>query len=335
MLAGHRHPDGHRHLRRTATGRSPGAPNRPLSGGSPDTATCTTTHERPPGTDEITAAYSGDANYAASSGTVSEEVFEAPAITSAAGTTFTQGHEGAFKVSAEGDPTPAVEVQGTLPHGVSFDEVTDTLSGTPTEEGEFKVVFKASNRAGFVTQSFTLTVDAPPAITSPDEATFNDHESSLFAVTATGTPAPTVTKWGNLPEGVTFSDGVLSGTPTQTGTFQITFTAANGIGADSTQQFTLTVLGLHITNTSLPEAIPNVPYSRQLEAVGGVTPYKWKVSAHSLPSGLRLSSAGLLLGKVALHKYAPGTSFTITVTVTDSTKKVHQTATAMFTLIVS
>jgi hypothetical protein len=154
-------------------------------------------------------------------------------------------------------------------------------------------------------------------------------------VSATGTPAPTITKWGTLPEGVSFANGVFSGTPTQTGTFQITLTAANGIGADSTQQFTLRVVGLHVTTSSLPEVTPGVPYSAQLEAVGGLAPLKWKVTAHSLPAGLKLSSAGLVSGKVGLKKYAPGTSFPVTVTVTDATKRVHQTATATFTVIVS
>jgi Bacterial Ig-like domain (group 3) len=310
-----------------------GCANRPLNDGTPDTATCTTTHERPPGADEITATYSGDSNYEASSGTASESVLEAPTITSGASTTFTEGHEGSFPVSVEGDPTPSVEVQGTLPHGVKFDEGTDKLYGTPTQEGVFKFAFKASNSAGFVTQSFTLTVDAPPAITSADEATFNDHSPSSFTVSATGTPAPTITKWGNLPEGVSLSNGVLSGTPTQIGSFQITLTATNALGS-STQQFTLTVVGLHVTTTSLPNVTLGVPYSDQLEAVGGVTPFKWTKVSGKLPVGLKLSSTGLLSGKVALKKYAPGTSFPFVVKVTDSTKKTHQTVTASLALTI-
>ena len=393
-----------------------------LNEGSPDTATCTTAHEAPAGSDEVTATYSGDSNYAKSPGSTSENVTEAPTITSEASTTFTEGHAGSFTVTATGTPTPTLSEEGTLPHGVSFEASTGVLSGTPTQEGVYPITFKASNGVGTsaeqsftltvdaapavtsadeatftegdfasfpvtasgfpsprlsisgeklphgvtfepfsgtlsgtptqegvfhieftaanrvapnAVQHFTLTVDAPPAITSADEVTFNDHEASMFAVSATGTPAPTITKWGTLPEGVTFSDGVLSGTPTQIGTFQITFTAANGVGADSTQQFTLTVVGLHVTITPLPEATPGKPYSQQLEAVGGVTPYHWKKTSGSLPKGLKLSSTGLLSGTASAKAYPHGGSFPITVTVTDSTKKVHQTATAMFTLNVS
>lgn len=128
---------------------------------------------------------------------------------------------------------------------------------------------------------------------------------------------------------------MLSGTPTQIGTFKVTFTAENGVGIASVQRFTLTVLGLQVTTTSLPEVTLGSTYSEQLTAVGGVTPYKWKVSAGSLPKGLRLNTKGLLSGTVKAKTYPHGGSFPVTVTVTDSTKKVHQTATARFTLLVS
>jgi hypothetical protein len=316
-------------------GPIPGCGAQTLGLGSPDTATCTTTHERPAGTDEITATYSGDANYASSTGTTSESVDEAPAITSASAATFTKGTEGSFSVTASGLPTPAISEEGALPKGVTFDSSTGALSGTPTQEGSFPITFTATNGVGFSDQSFTLTVDAPPAITSAAEATFDDHVANTFTVTAAGTPAPTIVKWGTLPEGVTFADGVLSGTPTQTGTFEITFTAANGIGAESTQQFKLTVVGLRITTTSLPQITPGTPYSQQLTATGGVTPLKWKISAGKLPKGFKLSAAGLLSGQVGPKVYPSGGSFPITVTVNDSTKKVHQTATATFTVVVS
>jgi len=70
------------------------------------------------------------------------------------------------------------------------------------------------------------------------------NTAGTFIVTATGAPAPTISQSGTLPTGVTFNagTGVLSGTPTQAGTFSsITFTAANGTLPDATQSFTLTV----------------------------------------------------------------------------------------------
>lgn len=220
-----------------------------LSLGAPDTATCETTHAHP-GSDEVSAVYSGDANYAGSTGTASETVDEAPSITSEASTTFTKGVAGAF------------------------------------------------------------------------------------TVTASGNPAPSISESGALPAGVEFNNGVLSGTPTQTGSFPITFTATNEVGF-TTQSFTLTVLGFHVTTKSLPGVKRGVHYSEQLEAVGGIPPYKWKVSSGRLPRGLKLSGSGLLSGAIKAKADPSDHPVTFTVTVRDHTKKGHLTATATFTLQVS
>jgi hypothetical protein len=308
---------------------------QPLSLGSPDTATCTTTHEHP-GADEITATYSGDSNFAGSAGTTSENVEEEAAITSQSATTFTEGSSGSFTVQATGTPTPTIAETGKLPAGVTFDAGTGVLSGTPTEEGVYPIEFTSSNGVGqAATQSFTLTVDAPPSITSPDHVTFDDHTPSSFTVSASGTPTPTIGEWGTLPAGVSYANGVLSGTPTQTGSFEITLTAHNGVGADSVQQFTLTVVGLHVTTSSLPAVTPETPYDQQLAAAGGVEPYKWKKASGSLPKGLRLTSSGRLEGTVNTRTASKGSSYSFTVSVTDATKRVHQQATATLTLNIS
>jgi hypothetical protein len=309
-----------------------GCEQQPLGLGAADTATCTTQLAHP-GSDEVTATYSGDANYGGSAGHTSEAVEEQPSISSPAATTFTQGHEGSFTVTATGVPAPSIAELGPLPSGVEFKD--GVLSGTPTEGGVFPITFTATNEAGFSSQSFTLTVDAPAVITSSPSTAFSYGATGSFTVTASGTPAPAVEEWGNLPAGISYSGGVLSGTPTQIGTYELTFTASNGVGADSVQHFTLTVLGLHVTTGSLPGATLGVHYSQQLQAVGGVTPYKWRVTSGHLPKGLKLNAAGLLSGTVSAKRYPDGGSFPITVSVTDHAKKVHQVATASFTLVVS
>lgn len=55
-----------------------------------------------------------------------------------------------------------------------------------------------------------------------------------------------------------------------------------------------------VTTTSLPAATPGVAYSQSLAATGGATPYTWDVTAGTLPSGVTLSSAGLLSGTPTL-----------------------------------
>ncbi len=160
-------------------------------------------------------------------------------ITSGDSATFVEGTEGSFTVTARGVPSPTITQAGRLPDGVRFSG--GVLSGIPTVTGSFPISFTATNSVGSSVQSFTLTVDSEPAITSASETTFAPETAGSFTVTATGSPAPTITEAGALPDGVTFSGGVLSGTTTLRGTYPITFTAANGVGSDAVQSFTLTV----------------------------------------------------------------------------------------------
>jgi hypothetical protein len=256
-----------------------------------------------------------------------------PAITSASSTSFTEGTAGSFNVTATGFPAPTITESGALPTGVTYSG--GLLSGTPTVSGTFPITFDAGNGIGpDAIQSFTLTVNAVPAITSAASTSFTEGTAGSFTVTATGFPTPTITESGALPAGVTYSDGVLSGTPTVSGTFPVSFDAGNGVGPDSIQSFTLTVINpsFHIVNTTLSSAIVGVPYTDQLSvSSGGQAPYKWKATK-TLPSGLKLSSTGEITGTPSVKKAAPG-NYTVTVTVTDHTKPTANVATTDFTLV--
>jgi len=78
--------------------------------------------------------------------------------------------------------------------------------------------------------------------------------------------------------------------------------------------------GLQITTTSLPPAVLNAKYGFQLQATGGVLPYKWKVANGRLPKGIKLTSHGTLHGFANGKTDAPG-SFNITVEVQDHRSK--------------
>ena len=172
---------------------------------------------------------------------------QAPAITSASSATLTVGAAGSFTVTATGFPAPTLAESGALPSGISFNASNGELSGTPTAAGTFSLIFTAHNGVGSdATQSFTLTVNQAPAITSGIAASFTVGVAGSSSVTATGFPTPALKETGALPSGVLFTDnhngtGTLSGTPSAAGTFPISFTASNGVGADATQSFTLTV----------------------------------------------------------------------------------------------
>jgi len=85
-------------------------------------------------------------------------------------------------------------------------------------------------------------------ITSANSASFVENVLGSFTVTTTGDPAAALLESGPLPANVQFVDNhdgtaTVTGTPAvgTAGSYPITITASNGIGADATQSFTLNV----------------------------------------------------------------------------------------------
>ena len=119
------------------------------------------------------------------------------------------------------------------------------MARPPPPRGTYPLVFIASNSLGAVSQSFTLTVTQPPAITSAGSAFFTVGAAGAFTVSASGFPAPTLSASGTLPGGVAFNagTGVLSGAPAAgaSGSYPMVFTASNGVAPNAAQNFILTV----------------------------------------------------------------------------------------------
>ena len=113
--------------------------------------------------------------------------------------------------------------------------------------------------------------------------------------------------------------GVLSGTPTTTGTssFTVTATDSKNSGLTGSQAYTLAVnpaSSLTVSRATLPNATANIAYSSTLTAMGGSGTYTFAVSSGSLPSWLALNATtGVLSGTPT----TTGTS-TFTITATDS-----------------
>ncbi|MFK4760969.1 beta strand repeat-containing protein [Microbacterium sp. ZW T5_45] len=110
-----------------------------------------------------------------------------PQFTSPLDATVASGDEVYVALSATGTPTPAITISGALPAGLELDaddDGTARLHGTPTvAPGEYEIVLTASNVHGTDTETFTLTITAPPAFTNDDEATFTVGSAGSFAVT--------------------------------------------------------------------------------------------------------------------------------------------------------
>jgi hypothetical protein len=272
-------------------------------------------------------------------------VNQASAITSQNSTSFTVGTQGTFTVKATGSPSPVLAESGALPGGVSFDASTGILSGVPSASGIFVLTFTATNGVGATaTQNFTLTVNQSPAFTSANQASFTVGSAGTFTVAATGFPKPNLSLTGSLPAGVTFNaaTGVLGGTPAAgaSGAFNLTIRASNGIGADATQNFTLTVnnAGQAPTFTSANSAtfVAAAPGAFTVTVSGSPKPALGESGA--LPAGVTFDVAtGSLSGTPAVgakgtyvltltasNGVGPGATQTFTLTVTASPQSPNQ-----------
>ena len=99
--------------------------------------------------------------------------------------------------------------------------------------------------------------------------------------------------WTSLNTGVATINATGLATGVSAGTTIIS--AALGSVSNNT---TLTVQSapLVIATTSLPAGVMNVAYSATLTATGGTAPYTWSMISGTLPSGLTLTSSGVITG---------------------------------------
>ncbi len=221
---------------------------------------------------------------------------------------------------------------GSLPPGVTLSSAGGLLSGTPTAAGTFSFTVKVTDSASLsATAALTLTVIPAPSLSNPapPQGWTNTVYSDTLTVSGGQAPYAWTVSSGSLPAGISLSsDGVLTGQPTVTGTFAFTVKVTDAKAQFATQALSITVAqGVTATFAPPPAATLATPYSYQLTATGGTTPYTWSVNAGSLPPGITLSSAGVLSGTPTL----PG-SYPFTVNVIDANKGI---ATTSITLTVS
>ncbi len=155
----------------------------------------------------------------------------------------------------------------------------------------------------FVTTSLnTITQSVPFS----QALVLNGTPPMTFAVTA-----------GTLPAGLALNttSGVISGTPTASGSYTFTVQATNTVGSAS-QSFSGTVtssaIGPAIGTTVLNSLTQGTAFSQTLSATG-TSPITWTVSGGTLPAGLTLSSS---LGTITGTPTGSG-SYSVVITATN------------------
>ncbi len=209
---------------------------------------------------------------------------------------------------------------GTLPAGLSINTGTGAITGTPSTVGAASVTVQATDsKGGIATQATTITIVATPTLTGTLAAgELTAPYSSGFTVNDGIGPFT----WsidissGTLPEGLTInaSTGLITGTPTATGSFPITVQVTDVNNFTATRTGTLTVTAGPVVAFTPPNGEVGVAYTAQPTASGGNGPYTWAVSVGTLPGGLSINA---ITGAITGTPTAAGTT-NITVQATDS-----------------
>jgi len=234
---------------------------------------------------------------------------------------------------------------GDLPTGLTLNTSSGVISGTPTASGTSNFTVRVTDSqtptAATSTQALSIVVSASTltiTTASLPNGTMGSSYSQTLAATGGVTPYTWSVSAGNLPAGLSLaaSTGVISGTPTGTGTSNFTAMVTDSqtpTHATATKALSIIVNAapLSITTTSLPNGTVGASYSQTLAATGGITPYSWSVTSGSLPAGLSLTaSTGAITGTPS----ASGTS-NFTVQVTDSQTPTPATSSKALSIVVN
>ncbi len=191
---------------------------------------------------------------------------------------------------------------GALPPGLSM-SVAGVISGKPNAAGTYNFTVQVTDLNSLIaTRALRIVVLAVPVITTaplpPGEVTLAYSQPQTF----TGGLAPyawTVLVSGALPGGLAINPvtGVISGTPTASGTFNFTVRLTDANLVSSTRALSMAVApALAITTASLPSGALVFVYNRALATSGGMAPLAWSIPAGALPPGLSINPGTGVIG---------------------------------------
>ena len=245
---------------------------------------------------------------------------QTPVITSSTSVMATVGLVFSYTATATGTPEPTISFSN-LPSWLTANGAM--VSGTPTTTGSVQFTVIATNAAGQVTKTVTVTESLSseiPIITSVTSVSAVVGQVFSHTATATGTPTPTIS-FSNLPSWLTANGATVSGTPTTTGSVQFTVIATNAAG-QTTQTVTVTAsqtsgIPIITSSTSVSATVGQV-FSYTATANGTPAP---TISFSNLPSwltanGATVSGTPTTTGSVQFTVIATNTAGQTTKTVT-------------------
>ena len=225
-------------------------------------------------------------------------------ITSAATATGRVGSAFTYQMTASETPTSYVAL--ALPPGLLVNPLSGAITGTPTQSGTFIASLRAANGAGLgAATSLTITIaPAPsaPAITSPATVVGQVGTALPFTYQIVAAPGPITgyayTYTGAIPNwtlntiglALNTATGLISGSPTQPGSFSISLTATSDGGTSVPQNLSITINPAAnvplITSAGRVTGSVGTPFSYQIAATN---PPHVTLDAVNLPAGLAVN----------------------------------------------
>ena len=220
----------------------------------------------------------------------------APVITSTGTATGTVNKHFSYRIVANNVPTSYAATG--LPAGLSVDTGTGVINGVPTQPFSSSVNLSAINAAGTGTMTLTLSI-TPGVPIIGGSLNASGVVGSAFTYQIVASNQPTSYTASNLPAGWSFNSttGVISGTPTGHGVFNVVLSATNPAGT-ATANLTLTIASVTpvVTSASNASGQMSVAFSYQIAASNSPISF----GASGLPAGLNVNvSTGLISGTPA------------------------------------
>lgn len=264
-------------------------------------------------------------------------------LSAASGQTVSVNYASADGTATAGSDYVARSGTLTFAPGTTAQGVAITVNGdTAVEPNEtFSVALSGVSNASIARATGTGTIINDDAVVTvgpaslPSATAGSAYSQNLSASGGTAPYTFTVTA-GALPAGLTLSPaGVLSGTPTATGSFNFTASATDsGNPTTGSRAYALVVAGANVIlpATTLPAGTAGQAYSSAITpAAGGIAPYTYAVTAGALPAGITLNSA---TGAVTGTPTSAG-NFAFSVTATDSTSGTASQATQSYAVTIA
>ncbi len=221
-------------------------------------------------------------------------------ITSPLTATATVGQPFTYQIVGTNSPTSFTA--SPLPAGLSLQGSLGVITGTPSQAGNTNVTVTASTSGGGDSKTLVITVEpAPPAggphVTS-GAVTGRTGNAFSYQVIVTGASSAATFSATGLPAGLSINSqtGIISGTPSQDGSFTATVTVTDGsASASGTIQLTLSSDPYFPIITSAPSAnvVPGSAFNYAVTAPGSTDlsdPTTYSISG-SLPPGLVFNPA--------------------------------------------